>query len=158
DWSSSYRDGTTAPVAPKMTGYSFSPPSRVVSGPAGGLNFTGYFSFALSGRITAADGTPVAGVQVTFSRPSGARPVRAAIPSDAQGTWRQPGFQPGSASLVPPAKPACVFAPPSRTAADGAVGLDFTATPQVSVSGRVTDGAGAGIAGVTMSFVLETGA
>ncbi len=145
-------------IKPAKGGYTFNPAIFTVTGPSSNVKFRGYFSFGISGRIIAPDGSPVPGVALTFTRQSGSGPIPASAHTDAQGQWHQIGFQTGTTYLITPSAVGFGFSPANRTASDGAIGLDFTGLPQAAVSGRVVSSTtGAGVAGVTMTFLLVSG-
>ncbi|MFZ5945608.1 MAG: hypothetical protein ACOYVD_16050 [Bacillota bacterium] len=116
-------------------------------------------SYAVSGRITTADGKPLSGATITFSRArikdTGAIPQQ--VTTDADGNWRQTGFEPGNLYKATPKKSAYVFSKENVDFDSGNLALDFTAIACYSVSGKVTTSSGAPVAGVTITFAPANG-
>jgi inhibitor of cysteine peptidase len=102
-------------------------------------------TYTVSGQVTDGAGNGIAGVTISDG-------TRSAT-TDAQGFYALSGVPAGAYTLTP-SRDGYAFAPASRTVTvTGEVsGQDFTATLATYViRGRVTDGAGNGVAGVTIS-------
>lgn len=130
-----------------LSGYTFSPNPRwvAVSDDVSGQDFTAVCpSCTVRGRVADHAGNGVAGVTVS----DGTRSVT----TDAQGYYALTGVPPGAYTLTP-SYDGYVFAPSARsiTVNRHLSGLDFMASPPYRISGRVTDSAGNGMAGVTIS-------
>jgi len=149
--------GATYTVKPEDARYRFSPGSRRVIAAAGvdylvnDMDFTATLrptSVSISGRVTGADGAGLGGVTLS----TGAGP---STTTDASGHYTLAGLTPWTAYTVTPSKAGYRFSPSARTTTTGSgvTGRDFVATSTAfSLSGRVADGQGAGIAGVTLTL------
>jgi inhibitor of cysteine peptidase len=135
-------------LTPSRDGYAFAPASRTVTvtGDLSGQDFTATLvTYAIRGRVTDSAGNGVAGVTISDG-------MRSAT-TDAQGFYALSGVPAGAYTLTP-SRDGYAFAPASRTVTvTGEVsGQDFTATlVTYAIRGRVTDGAGNGVVGVTIS-------
>lgn len=130
-----------------LSGYTFSPNPRwvAVSDDVSGQDFTAVCpSCIVRGRVVDSAGNGVAGATVS----DGARSAT----TDAQGYYVLTGVPPGTYTLTP-SYDGYIFIPSARsiTVIRHINGLDFTASPPYRISGRVTDSAGNGVAGVTVS-------
>ena len=125
----------TTPSGPSATGAS----SRFIYGTV----------YSISGTITLADGTTgVSGVSVTAT---GGYTATTA----SNGTYTIPTVPAGAYTLTP-TKTGYIFTPanaPATVSTANVTGINFTATPLFSISGKVTVGTagGTGLAGVTIS-------
>ena len=161
NWSQTgFADGSVYRVTPSKSGFTFTPPPVDVNGANSGINFVGtpttQSGYTVSGRVTDGNGMPIAGVMLSFSLASGNGNVPGPVQTDANGNWSQSGFSLDSTYRATPSKGNLVFAPPGRYFSSPGSGLDFVGVPY-TVSGRVTDGSGAPIAGVMLSFSLASG-
>jgi len=139
----------TYTLTPSHSSLVFSPSSRTVTVNAGrNLNrqdFAILPTYTVSGQVTDGAGNGIAGVTISDG-------TRSAT-TDAQGFYALSGVPAGAYTLTP-SRDGYAFAPASRTVTvTGEVsGQDFTATlVTYAIRGRVTDGAGNGVAGVTIS-------
>jgi subtilisin family serine protease len=82
--------------------------------------------FAVSGRILNGVGGGVGRVTLTFARVSGAGEIPAPVTTDADGNWRQSGFDPGTTYRVTPASRRQSFSPAFRQFTSAGTNLDFT--------------------------------
>ncbi|RRR65752.1 MAG: hypothetical protein EI684_22225 [Candidatus Viridilinea halotolerans] len=111
-------------------------------------NFVGSCStttYSVSGRVTASDGSGLAGVTISDG-------VRSTT-TDANGDYTIAGLYQGSYTITP-SRSNYNFSPSSRSVSmnSSQTGVNFTATqPTYSVSGRITTSNGSGLAGVTVS-------
>jgi inhibitor of cysteine peptidase len=130
------------------SGYQITPASRTVTvnDHLSGQDFTAtLLTYTISGRVTDGAGNGVAGVTVS----AGARSAT----TDANGFYAISGLPTGVYTLTA-TRSGYQITPASRTVTvnDHLSGQDFTATLLTyTISGRVTDGAGNGVAGVTVS-------
>ncbi|NNJ11527.1 hypothetical protein EKD04_014415 [Chloroflexales bacterium ZM16-3] len=129
-------------------GYAFSPASRsvTVSGDVSGQDFSGtMLTYTISGRVTDSKGDGIADVSVSNGTYS--------VTTGTDGRYTLINVQFGSYTLTP-SKSGYTFSPQNLpvTVSSNLSGQDFTATPiTYTVSGRVTNGSGVGIAGVIIS-------
>jgi len=137
-------------LRPTMPGRVFTPITAVATVDASnalGPNFgTGYW---VGGRIVNGS-LPVEGVTVTRSGAENGSPVSTV--TDVNGNYRLVNVPPGTFT-VSPAKPDHLFTPANATAEVIAANLsvvNFTSFSGTTLGGRVTDEAGAGVAGVAM--------
>lgn len=103
-------------------------------------------TYTISGRVTDASGSPIADVLITAN--SGQN-----VTTDANGDYTLTGLEAGTYTLTP-SKPEMTFTPTSLEVivADGDItGQDFVGQMLYNIMGRVEDGVGAGLAGVTIS-------
>ncbi len=129
------------------SGYTFTPNPRwvAVASHVSGQDFTAVCpSCTISGRVIDSAGRGVAGATVS----DGTRSVT----TDADGSYILTDVPPGAYTLTP-SHQGYIFTPAARsiTVDRHISGLDFTASPPYRISGQVTDSAGNGIAGVTVS-------
>jgi ELWxxDGT repeat protein len=130
------------------SGYQITPASRTVtvSDHLSGQDFTAtLLTYTIGGRVTDGAGNGVAGVTVS----AGARSAT----TDATGFYTISGLPTGVYTLTA-TRSGYQITPASRTVtvSDHLSGQDFTATLLTyTIGGRVTDGAGNGVAGVTVS-------
>jgi hypothetical protein len=143
----SYGFGATA--TPSKAGYTFNPASRTYSNVTANQSTQGYTAtlqtFTISGRIVDGSGAAVSGV--TLSGLPG-NPV-----TDATGDYTATVSY-GFGGTVTPSKAGYTFNPVSRTYSNVTANQStqgYTATLQTfTVSGRVVDGSGAAVSGVTL--------
>lgn len=114
--------------------------------------------FAISGRITKKDNSPVQGVLVTLS---GSQSVTTT--TDANGNYDFWNLPTSGRYVITPAKDSLVFESPSATliTPNGDQSVNFTAGPppaKHSISGHVIDAKGAPLSGVTMTLSGSTSA
>jgi ELWxxDGT repeat protein len=130
------------------SGYQITPASRTVtvSDHLSGQDFTAtLLTYTIGGRVTDGAGNGVAGVTVSAGERSAT--------TDATGFYTISGLPTGVYTLTA-TRSGYQITPASRTVTvnDHLSGQDFTATLLTyTISGRVTDGAGNGVAGVTVS-------
>ena len=149
-------------LTPAQNGFTFDPATReiVVSGNTSGQDFTATAEDAsIRGRIVDDDGTPIADVNV-WARPStgypgpGSETPRITAITNTNGEYILGGLADGSYSVYV-AKTNCAFTPASRTVTvpPNRTEQNFTATcvNTYTISGRVVDTTGNGVAGVTIS-------
>jgi CSLREA domain-containing protein len=149
------QQGGNFTITPSLTNYSFTPPSRTVGNLQSdqtGLDFTGQLViFTLSGRVTDEGGQPLVGVNVHLSGSAGADTT-----TDASGDYSFNGLQQGGSFTLTPTETSYRFTPPSRTLNNpqgNQTGLDFTGKViTYTVNGTVTNGSGAGLAGVNVTL------
>jgi len=147
--------GSNVVVTPSLTNYGFTPPSRTVSNLQSdqtNLDFTGTPNiFALSGRVTDEGAQPLAGVNVHLSG-SADRDTT----TDAAGRYSFNGLPAGGSFTLTPTETGYRFTPPSRTVNNpqgDQTGLDFTGKLiNYTISGTITNGGGAGLAGVNVTL------
>jgi Leucine-rich repeat (LRR) protein len=121
-------------ITPTLSGYAFSPTSRVFSIPpdAPDINFVATRLYSVSGQITYAAGTSVPDVVVRADDDHSAT-------SDATGHYTLTNLLPGTYTLTP-SKSNHLFEPLSRTAEvsdEDVEHQDFVAVPLYSISGRL---------------------
>jgi ELWxxDGT repeat protein len=130
------------------SGYQITPASRTVTvnDHLSGQDFTAtLLTYTISGRVTDGAGNGVAGVTVSAGERSAT--------TDASGFYALSGLPTGVYTLTA-TRSGYQITPASRTVTvnDHLNGQDFTATLLTyTIGGRVTDGAGNGVAGVTVS-------
>jgi inhibitor of cysteine peptidase len=138
----------TYTLTPSHSDYIFTPSARsiAVNRHLSDQNFTAICaSCTVSGQVTDSAGNGVAGVTVS----DGARSVT----TDTQGRYALTHVPPGVYTIVA-TRSGYAFSPSSRslTVDRHLRGQDFTVIPApYTLSGRITDGAGNGMAGVTVS-------
>ncbi len=122
-------------------------------------------SFAVSGVVRSSTNPPANGcaatasaqVKLTFTRVSGSGPlppsVQPSAGNDPAMGWKQSGFETGTVYRVTPSLEGFVFSP-AHLDFDGEKGdLNFTIfKAPLTVSGRITDGEGRPLDGVTVEF------
>lgn len=108
--------------------------------------------YSASGKIATGNGEPLTNITVTFTRTAGSGPVPEPATTGPDGKWNQSGFQTGSSYRATPGGQGYAFIPAAKDFIGTTRNLDFTALATYSVSGRVTDGGGRPLAGVTMTF------
>lgn len=143
-WTKSGLLGTVM-ATPKKDGWTFSPTSRTVDGPASTVDFAGTYS--VSGRVADQVGAGIADVLLFVG--SGYGTAR----TESDGRWSVTGLS--GAVTVTPAKVGLVFTPETVTVSGWSSSIDFTGNPATntySVSGRVTDSRGSGLLGVSFTF------
>ncbi len=131
--------------------YVFTPvwqPATVAGSDIGGFNFSGATAlFSISGTIANEAGQPLAGATVTTQQFISTTPITAT--TDAQGNYTLSGLPPQSeAYLVTPSDKGYSFLPFfgwSPVSNADVTGINFTAIPALTVSGRITDTSGAGV-------------
>ena len=108
-------------------------------------------TFTISGHVATAGGAPVSSVTMTGlpGNPT----------TDPSGNYAATAPY-GWSGTVTPTKAGCTFAPASRaynTVVENQPNQNFTANPAaLTISGRITDGGGAGVSGVTMNGLPGT--
>jgi hypothetical protein len=155
---SGFREGTSYRVAPSLTGVVFDPLVREFTGAADGLDFILMRYFGISGVVRAPAGAGIGGVSVGFQRLSGSGPLPSAATTGAEGAWSKTGFREGTEYRVTPARPGYLFLPEAQTAVTAGAAFDFTGVAIFQAGGRVIDPSGAGVPGVTVGFLVESGA
>lgn len=118
----------------------------VLAGCGGPGNGGGDNTYTVSGKITnVSGGGGVAGVVVSFGGTTAT--------TGADGSWSMSGLK--GTVTVTPVMANWTFTPATRTVSGAATNVDFVGAetvPPYAVSGRVTDGLGNGVQGVTISF------
>ena len=109
-------------------------------------------TYTISGSITDADGVPVIGVNVALG---GSR--TATTTTDPNGGYSFSGLAAGGNYTVTPSEVSYVFAPASRTfnnlsANQTTANFNASVPTDITISGRVTDANGNGIAAVNLTF------
>lgn len=125
-----------------------------------GINFTASTAqFSISGTITTATGQPLAGATVTTYQNGGN--FTQTVTTDSQGHYSLSGLPPYSGGyIVTPSYHGYLFQPPwvpVPVINANVAGINFTASPAVSVSGRVTDASGAGVSGISVKTDYNSG-
>ncbi len=141
-------------VTPSLTNYGFTPPNRTFSNLQSdqtGLDFTGKFLiYVLSGRVTDEGAQPLVGINVRLSG-SADRDTT----TDAAGNYSFGGLTQGNFTITP-SETSFRFTPPSRTFSNlqsDQTGLNFTGRViTYTLAGKVVDGSGAGLAGVSVAL------
>ncbi|HEX9011361.1 MAG TPA: multicopper oxidase domain-containing protein [Holophagaceae bacterium] len=141
--------GWSGTAVPTLAGYLFNPASLSytnVTANQAAQNYTATPVAVVSGTVTA-NGTPLAGVTLTFSNGGGT------TTTDATGAYRMT-LTSGWTGTATPSLAGYVFTPVSRTysnlTADQAA-QDYAGTAVVTISGTVANGASP-LAGVTLAF------
>ena len=139
-------------IMPRLGGYTFTPATRpitVTTGNISGQNFTGaLLTYTISGQVRDGSGNPLAGVTLSDG-------AHSAI-SDAGGGYTIADLLPG-AYTISPSKSGYTFAPADINVAVSNAnvgGQNFTGTripSTYTISGRMLDSTGAGLAGVAVS-------
>ena len=144
-WSKTGLTGTVT-VVPSLSGYTFTPPSRQVSGAASNVDFSATpVTYSVSGKVTDSEGAGLPGVSISFG--AGHQPVL----TDVQGQWSKAGLI--GTVTVAPSLSGYTFIPTSRQVSGPAGDVSFSAAQATySVMGKVTDSEGAGLSGVSISF------
>lgn len=130
-------------VTPLLSDWTFNPPSHTITSPDYEYSFTR--TYTVSGRVTDQQGNGVRSVAITFS--GGHRSSF----TDENGYWTKEGLS--GPITVTPNPTGYTFDPQYLIVDKPSSNVDFTAIPQstgYSVSGRVTDQHGAGIADVLL--------
>jgi hypothetical protein len=141
----------TYTVTPKLSGYSFTPLSRVVvinNADALGQNFVGAQGFIASGHIATANGTPLANVAVTRSGSS------AAVLTNSNGDYSL--IVPNGSYTLTATLNGYSFTPASRNITvngTNVTGQNFTGTavPTYRIQGRIATSNGIGIPNVSVT-------
>jgi subtilisin family serine protease len=146
-------------LTPTYAGYGFAPSDRTISVYSQDLDGQNFIalpgSFAVSGTVALSDSTPVAGVTMTLAGVGTATTA-------ADGTYSFASV-PAGVHLLTPSLAGYSFSPASRNlnVLGNMPGQNFTATADgnppgsYSVSGTVSRDTGAGVAGVSMTLVLN---
>lgn len=128
----------TYTITPVLTNAQFTPISRTVTlntSSVENVNFTGVTGFAIKGRITTVNGTPINNVRIS----RGGSTVTAT--TNLNGEYTLPAV-PNGTFFVVPSRPGFTFTPASRSVtvrnAD-VLNVDFVANQGVTISGRVTN-------------------
>ena len=84
-------------------------------------------TFELSGRATMRNGLPLRDVLISFDSTgnSGGQVTRPPVKTDANGNWKQTGFEAGPIYRVTPTKSGCSFAPNTTVVNSTAGNLNF---------------------------------
>ena len=127
-------------VSASKDGWTFSPVSRTVDGPASNVDFAG--TYRVGGLVSDADGTPVGSVRLDFSG------GHSSAYTGSDGVWTKQGLS-GDVTVTPNLAD-WTFSPSSRTVSGPYDQVNFTRT--YSVSGRVTDQQGRGMPYVQIKF------
>lgn len=150
--------GWSGTVTPNRPGYTFSPTGRnytnVTVNDTGGNYLATAITPVISGRVSAVGGAGLSGVQIRFSNGGGE------TLTDNNGNYAQTvAF--GWSGVATPYRTGYSFTPENRSYSNvsGDSGAqDYVArTLTVLISGRVTDSAGGGVAGVMLSFGTSGG-
>ena len=153
-------------VTPSLVGYTFTPTSRAVTvsgANVGGQNFTGTPgatpTYSISGTVSTAGGSLIAGVTMTLTGAAGA-----VTTTNALGNYTFTGLANGSYTVTP-SLVGYTFTPTSRNVTVSGAnvgGQNFTGTPTGGatyfISGAVSTAGGSTIAGVTMTLTGAAGA
>jgi hypothetical protein len=146
--------GRAYTVAAARPGYAFTPAAVNVTDPRGDrtANFSGsHLTYTLSGRVTeGAGGAGLAGVTLSLGGS-----LSATAQTDAQGNYSFAGLPSEGSYAVTPARANFFFEPVARSfdnlLADASA--DFAGSRvNYQIGGRVTDGAGAALPGVTVTL------
>ena len=146
-------NGGSYTVTPSKRHYTFAAPSLTFSNLSNDqtTDFTATLNrHTVGGRITKADGTPIAGVSVALS---GSQIATAT--TDSGGNYSFSNLPAGGTYTLAPSKTHYTFTQPSRTLEDLSANqiADFTGAPvSYTVGGRVTKADGSGLAGVTVTL------
>jgi subtilisin family serine protease len=81
--------------------------------------------YAVSGRVTNADGSGLGRVTITFSRVSGGGEIPPPVQTDDAGAWRQSGFEPGTTYRATPSSRRQSFSPTTRDFSAASSALNF---------------------------------
>jgi FtsP/CotA-like multicopper oxidase with cupredoxin domain len=141
--------GWSGTAAPSLAGYLFNPASLSytnVTANQTAQNYTATQVAVVSGTVTT-NGTPLAGVTLTFSNGGGT------TTTDAAGAYRMT-LTSGWTGTATPSLAGFVFAPVSRTYSNLTVdqaAQDYVGTAVVTISGTVANGASP-LPGVTLAF------
>jgi hypothetical protein len=146
-------------ITPAKTHYTFTPPSRTFDNLGG--NATGDFAatlnrHTLSGHVVNINNAAIAGIKLTLSGGQSAT-----VTTDANGDFSFPNLPAGGAYTVTPTLANHTFTPAGSSYANlGAnqYAVYVVALSVHSISGRVTNPAGAPVAGVTMTLSGGQGA
>ncbi len=71
-------------------------------------------TYSLSGTVVDSSQQPLAGVTIAFAKQGGTDPVPAAVTTDNNGKWSQPGFEEGTPYQLTPDKANYTFSPASQ--------------------------------------------
>jgi hypothetical protein len=130
-------------LTPTKSGFTFTPSTLVFTGRRTDLNFDATSqtfsgtSFALRGQVLSTAG-PIAGATIRFSLASGLGAIPRAAVTDAQGIWRQTGFEPGAAYKATAEKDGFEFNPREIQFSRSTDTVNFAAIPTTfALSGRV---------------------
>ncbi|MCP5106946.1 MAG: hypothetical protein GY950_26415 [bacterium] len=153
DYSQAIAYGWSGTVTPSKTGYTFAPGSLTysnVTSDQSGQNYTATAVIpVISGRVADGGGNGISNVTVTFSDGGGS------VVTNGNGDYSQTVVY-GWSGTATPSKTGYTFDPGNRSydnVISGHSGENYTATAIIPViSGRVTDAAGSGMAGVTITF------
>ena len=144
-WSKTGLTGTVT-VTPSKSGYTFGPASASVSGANTAVNFTGTApAYEVSGFVADEYGVRISGVTISFSN------GLSAVTTDTSGKWSKTGLT-GEVTITP-SKAGWTFNPSSKSVSKEDLWVEFTGIAQrFSISGKVTDGSGRAVGGVTIGF------
>jgi hypothetical protein len=141
-------------VTPESAIYSFSPPSQSFPSLTQNYDDANFraqnISHTISGRLSDASGNAIHPATITLS---GSKSATAA--TDFNGNYFFSNLATGGTYTVQPFRNQYSFAPPTRTFANLSASqtADFTGTAMTyTVAGRISNAAGAGLAGVTVSL------
>jgi len=157
--------GGTYTITPELEDTTFTPPSRTVnvgSSNVVSVNFIasggGVGVFSISGRVINSSGIGVAGVRIESTGE-----VNDGVLTNANGFYTLTGAAPGTYTITPD-RDNTAFNPATRNATvnnTNVTGIDFVAfgggagVGGLTISGRVTNSAGAGVAGVRIESTGE---
>jgi VWFA-related protein len=152
-WSqANFAAGVDFGVGFKKEDWAFTPSWTRFNAPLGEIVIVGAGPYAVSGRITDADGNPIAGVKIVFSPRRGTQKTPPAAVSGGDGTWSQSGFVRGNTYWAVPAANSTSFSPGYREFSGPATDLDFVESPRYAISGRALNSEGNPEPGVTIVF------
>jgi len=138
-------------VTPSLTGYTFNPTSRSFTNLSANQILADFAAFpTISGQIKTSNNVPLSNVVVVLSGTTSATAV-----SDGNGNFSFAGLTVGGNYVVTPSRTNYTFSPTLRTFTNLSTPqtADFVGTlADYAISGRVTDGANAGIGGVDIAL------
>ncbi len=139
-------------VTASKTGLNFAPLSRIFNNMTANqtANFTGTpITLTISGRVVDGSNNGISGVTMSLSGSTTPPKI-----TDASGNYSFTGLTFGGNYTVTPSKTGLSFTPPSQTFSNITANqtADFSATPIVSITGRVTSSSNTGIAGVNVTL------
>ena len=82
--------------------------------------------FTVSGKVTSSAGMAIPGVTISFSRVTGGGEIPGSVLTDADGSWSQSGFEPGTTYRAAASRIRSAFAPASLDFSAATSSLDFT--------------------------------
>lgn len=156
---SGFSEGAQYSAEPRKVGWLFGPPRIEFSAETENAVFIGRPPFSIFGKVTDGGGVGVPGVTLTFSLLSRAGAVPGAVTTDGNGEFSQGGFTNGAEYHVTPEKDDLRFSPVGRdfSVETASSALTFVLAAPYTLSGKVVDTSGKGVAGVEISFLCMTG-